>query len=351
MIAQDSYDHASNSQGQWIREATNVFTDGGFEDFREGECAGTRADSATGTVALTRIEGTRCSVEGTYTLMLFDAGRTTTLGTATWTADVPAGTSLRFLVAVSSTAGGPWVFVGPDGTAGSYFTSSGTAFTAPPAGRYVCYRATFASGAARLASPTLSGFNLGLGGATSRVVSYTYGPHGNVVSRRTVDSATGTTADARDSLTWPASDRIHTQNQLLRRDVTSSEGTTVTWRYTYDSAGNMTSKTDGTQTTPTPGKATTAWCRSPSRMVPPRPTPTMRTARCSPAWNNQCATMTEDSFQFTGLPHVDPFWRGAWPYELGSFLDRFWRRSGVLARFANKKYIPIQIRVDYACYA
>ena len=226
-----------------------MFTDGGFEDFRKGEYAGTRADAATGTVALTRIEGTRCPVEGTYTSMIFDAGRTTTFGTATWTADVPAGTSLRLQVAVSSTASGPWVFVGPDGTAGSYFTSSGTAFTTPPTGRYVCYRAPFASDAARLASPTLSGFNPSLGGATSRVVSYTYAAKGNVISRTTVDYATGTTTDVRDSVTWPASDRINTQDQLLRRDVTSPDGTAVTWRYTCDSASNMTSKTDGTQTT------------------------------------------------------------------------------------------------------
>ena len=249
VIGQDSCDYSSNSHGQLVREATNVFTDGGFEDFRKGEYAGTHADSATGTVALTRIEGTRCPAEGTYTSMIFDAGRTTTFGTATWTADVPAGTSLRFQVAVSSTAGGPWVFEGPDGTAGSDFTSSGMAFTTPPAGRYVCYRATLASDVGRLASPTLSGFNQSLGGATSRVVSYTYGPHGNVVSRTTVDSATGTTTDVRDSVIWPTSDRINTQDQLLRRDVTSPDGTTVTWRYTYDSAGNMTSKTDGTQTT------------------------------------------------------------------------------------------------------
>ena len=191
----------------------------------------------------------RHPVEGTYTSMIFGAGRTTTFGTATWTADVPSGTSLRFQVVLSSTAGGPWVFVGPDGTAGSYFTSSGTAFTTPPTGRYVRYQATFASDAGRVASPTLSGFNLSLGGATSRVVSYTYGPNGNVVSRTTVDSATGTTTDVRDSVTRPPSDRINTQDQFLRRDVTSPDGTTVTWRNTYDSAGNKTSKTDGTQTT------------------------------------------------------------------------------------------------------
>ena len=200
-------------------------------------------------MALTRIAGTRCPVEGIYTSMIFDAGRTTTSGTATWWADVPAGPSPRLQVAVRSTASGPWVLVGPDGTAGSDFTSSGSAFTTPPTGRYVCYRATFARDVARLASLTLSGFNLSLGGATNRVVSYTYGPNGNVVRRTTVDSATGTTTDVRDSVTWPASDRIKTQDQLLRRDVTSPDGATVTGRYTCDSAGNMTSKTDGTQTT------------------------------------------------------------------------------------------------------
>ena len=200
-------------------------------------------------MGLTRIEGTRCPVEGTYTSMSFDAGRTTTFGVATWTADVPAGTSLRFQVAVSSTAGGPWVFVSPEGTAGSYFTSSGTAFTTPPTGRYVRYRATFASDAARLASPTLSGFNVSLGGATSRVVSYTYGPNGNVVRRTTVASATGTTTDVRDSVTWPASDCIKTQTRLLRRDVTSPDGTTEA--YTYDANGLMLSSRKSADTAAT----------------------------------------------------------------------------------------------------
>ena len=82
---------------------------------------------------------------------------------------------------------------GPDGTAGSYFTSPGTAFTTPPTGRHVYYLATFASDVARLASPTLSGFNLSLGGTTIRVVSYTYGPNGNVVRTTTVDATTSTT--------------------------------------------------------------------------------------------------------------------------------------------------------------
>ena len=165
--------------------------------------------------------------------MIFDAGRKTTFGTATWTADVPAGPSLRFQVAVSSSAGGPWVFVGPDGTAGSYFTSSGTAFTTPPTGRYVCYRAALASDVGHLASPKLSGFNLSLGGATSRVVSYTYDSAGNMTSKT---DGTQTTSYAWDS-----------HNRQVQ--VTQPDGTTEA--YTYDGVGLMLSSRKSTDTAAT----------------------------------------------------------------------------------------------------
>ena len=119
-------------------------------------------------------------MEGTYRSLFFDAGRTTAFGTARWTADVPAGTSLRFQAAVSSTASGPWLYVGRHGTVGSYSMSSGTSFKTPPTGRYVCCRATFASDTVRQALPTHSVFNLSLGRASIRVVRYTYDSAGNL---------------------------------------------------------------------------------------------------------------------------------------------------------------------------
>jgi hypothetical protein len=59
-----------------------------------------------------------------------------------WTGATPTSTALKFQLAGSSSAGGPFNFVGPDGTAGSYFTTSGGAPPAQAAGqRYLKWKA------------------------------------------------------------------------------------------------------------------------------------------------------------------------------------------------------------------
>jgi hypothetical protein len=50
-------------------------------------------------------------------------GATPTWGTLSWTNTVPAGTTLKFQAAASSNAAGVFNFVGPDGTANTFFTS------------------------------------------------------------------------------------------------------------------------------------------------------------------------------------------------------------------------------------
>jgi kumamolisin len=73
-----------------------------------------------------------------------------------WSATAPAGTSVRFQAAVSSSPGGPFSFVGPDGTAATFFTSS-PATLSPVlfSGRYFAYRA-FLGTSAPSSTPVLA---------------------------------------------------------------------------------------------------------------------------------------------------------------------------------------------------
>ncbi|HZT60266.1 MAG TPA: PA domain-containing protein, partial [Pyrinomonadaceae bacterium] len=67
---------------------------------------------------------------------------TTQWGTLSWTADVPAGTTLQFQVAASNSFVGPFNFVGPDNTAGTFFTNGGS-LSQFNGFRYLKYKAFF----------------------------------------------------------------------------------------------------------------------------------------------------------------------------------------------------------------
>jgi kumamolisin len=59
-----------------------------------------------------------------------------------WSAVTPVGTSVKFQAAASSSPGGPFSFVGPDGTAATFFTASPASLSpALFSGRYFAYRA------------------------------------------------------------------------------------------------------------------------------------------------------------------------------------------------------------------
>ncbi|HKQ97999.1 MAG TPA: protease pro-enzyme activation domain-containing protein [Candidatus Polarisedimenticolia bacterium] len=76
--------------------------------------------------------------------------------TLSWTGTTPAGTTLRFQAAASSSPAGPFNFIGPDGTSGTFFTTSPA--TLPAAsfnGRYLRWKATLGATVAG-ATPTLS---------------------------------------------------------------------------------------------------------------------------------------------------------------------------------------------------
>src|SRR5205814_2088412 len=61
-----------------------------------------------------------------------------------WTASTPTGTSMQFQAAASNNPGGPFNFVGPDGTAATFF-SNGDSLAEFNGNRYLQYKATLNS--------------------------------------------------------------------------------------------------------------------------------------------------------------------------------------------------------------
>lgn len=84
-----------------------------------------------------------------------EPGHVPNWSTLSWNASVPANTSLRFQVAASNAITGPFNFVGPDGTAGTFFTTSGASLSQFDSNRYLRYRA-FLSTTDSAVSPTLN---------------------------------------------------------------------------------------------------------------------------------------------------------------------------------------------------
>ncbi len=83
------------------------------------------------------------------------ASNTTNWTMLTWTASTPSGTSVRFQVAGSNNPNGPFNFVGPGGTAATFFTTSGASLSQFNGLRYLQYRA-FLTTPSSAATPTLS---------------------------------------------------------------------------------------------------------------------------------------------------------------------------------------------------
>ncbi len=96
---------------------------------------------------------------GTFTSSLKDAnpsaGRTPTWTTLTWSATTPAGTAVKFQVAGSNSQYGPFDFVGPDGTAGTFFTTSGASLSQFNGSRYLRYKAILTTSSGSV-TPSLS---------------------------------------------------------------------------------------------------------------------------------------------------------------------------------------------------
>jgi Carboxypeptidase regulatory-like domain len=83
------------------------------------------------------------------------AGATPTWGMLSWTATTPASTGLKFQAAASNNVYGPFNFVGPDSTAGTFFTVSGASLSQFNGFRYLKYEALLSTSNSSV-TPTLS---------------------------------------------------------------------------------------------------------------------------------------------------------------------------------------------------
>ncbi|HEX8492218.1 MAG TPA: carboxypeptidase regulatory-like domain-containing protein [Pyrinomonadaceae bacterium] len=81
------------------------------------------------------------------------AGSTPTWGALSWTATTPASTNIQFQAAASNNANGPFTYVGPNGTAATFFTN-GASLAQFNGNRYLRYKALFTGTSA--ATPTLA---------------------------------------------------------------------------------------------------------------------------------------------------------------------------------------------------
>lgn len=78
-----------------------------------------------------------------YTSAIYYAGRDDVeWGNISWDEDLPTDCEVRLQVGVATSPEGPWVYVGPDGTPATFFTTpTGEALFSPTIGRYCRYRA------------------------------------------------------------------------------------------------------------------------------------------------------------------------------------------------------------------
>jgi len=72
-------------------------------------------------------------------------GNSPTWSTLSWNAVTPANTTVQFQAAGASSPNGPFNFVGPDGTAGTFFTTSGASIAQFNGSRYLEYKAILSS--------------------------------------------------------------------------------------------------------------------------------------------------------------------------------------------------------------
>ena len=110
------------------------------------------------------------------------------------------------------------------------------------------YKAFLTAGSSGTLTPDFTKVQLTHGGtSTSMLQVFAYDAAGNMTSK-TTETASGVSTDVRDDAGWSAGDRINDLNQVKKQVVTPAGGSAVTWTYSYNSNGCMTSKTNGTDT-------------------------------------------------------------------------------------------------------
>ncbi|HEV7475960.1 MAG TPA: PA domain-containing protein, partial [Pyrinomonadaceae bacterium] len=137
------------------RSATDVYASGAR--VTSGDSGGTWTPQVTDLGFITYMK-TGNSPAGDFVSSLKDSNppfNNTFWTTITWNATVPAGTTLRFQVAGSNNFGGPFNFVGPDGTPATFYTTSPGSLSQFFLSRYLKYKAYFTTTNGAL-TPTLN---------------------------------------------------------------------------------------------------------------------------------------------------------------------------------------------------
>jgi hypothetical protein len=178
--------------------------------------------------------------------------------TLSWTASVPASTTVKFQAAGSNSAAGPFNFVGPDTTAATFFTTNGASLSQFSGNRYLKTKA-FLSTTNSAVTPTLNDVTVcytgaDCSGATNPTITPTQSP--------VCGGSTGNTASG------PASMSSYAWG--ITNGAITGGGTSQTVTYTAGTSGSV-----GLSLTVTDGSG----CQtSNSTTVPINPTPATPTA-------------------------------------------------------------------------
>ncbi len=141
----------------WIRASPSTYASG--QRVLSGDSGGTWSADSTRDYNFRTYMFTGFAASGDLVSSLKDSnpapGFTSTWTTLSWTASAPSNTTVRFQVAASSSAFGPFNFVGPDTTAGTFFTTTGASLSQFNGMRYLRYK-LYLDTADTAVTPTLS---------------------------------------------------------------------------------------------------------------------------------------------------------------------------------------------------
>ena len=143
----------------WLATSGDVYAGGRRVNCTTSACSNPTGSNSNSDLVFQTYMDTGFAGSGDLISSLKDAnpanGNTPIWSTLSWTATTPANTTLRFQAAGSDSAFGPFNFVGPDGSAATFYTTSGGSLGQFSGKRYVQYRA-FLSDTNVAVSPTLN---------------------------------------------------------------------------------------------------------------------------------------------------------------------------------------------------
>ena len=174
--------------------------------------------------------------DGTFTSGVYDAGRNVAWDSVRWQETLPGSTDMELQLAFADSPDGPWSYRGPDGTAGSYFTTASGHSVGPSVISRYCRAKAYLEGNGT-ATPILESLDISYSGSLSSAFeSFAFDEAGNLTEKvRRTDASAVTETRTYDNL-----------NQIVDNEI--DDGSPVTWDFTHDTNGNMTSRTDGTDT-------------------------------------------------------------------------------------------------------